>query len=371
MFFHIDEAGNSGNNLFDGNQPNLSYGVLSSKINIDAIGAPEHDEMLRQVGETSIHATDLGVEGLLRIVPALTHIYRRFDFRFDYCFVHKRSFAVIMLFNAVFDTGVNEAVEWHWYWTPLKFRLLLALDGIIDDELLREAWSLVLASKSRLDKDGKPIADLLSSLLQRVSRATIDGRAREVISNALQYGIDNPLKLDFGSYARKMMSPNAVGFQLVCQALALRAKAAKQKVLGITVDQQTEFNAAQLETYRMQSKLAESFRKDPKGRNFYMSHPSHEGVQEEIGNLISHLPTREFVVKSSEESIGLQMVDIFLWLENRMSSGSGLPPKLQQIVTTNRLKGKMGGMSVDAMKHRWQTFEDKMLKQGYPPFVRP
>ena len=140
-------------------------------------------------------------------------------------------------------------------------------------------------------------------------------------------------------------------------------------MLGITVDQQTEFNSAQLETYRMQARLAESFRDDPKARNLYMSHPSHEGVQEEISSLISHLPNKDFLVKSSAESIGLQIVDVFLWLENRMSSATGLPMELQHLVMANRLKGKKGGMSVDAMMHRWRTFEKKLRQQGFPPSV--
>ncbi len=35
MYFYIDESGNSGNNLFDRSQPVLSYGVLSSEVNVD------------------------------------------------------------------------------------------------------------------------------------------------------------------------------------------------------------------------------------------------------------------------------------------------------------------------------------------------
>lgn len=36
MFFYVDESGHTGPNLFDENQPILYYGVLSSKINLDA-----------------------------------------------------------------------------------------------------------------------------------------------------------------------------------------------------------------------------------------------------------------------------------------------------------------------------------------------
>jgi hypothetical protein len=41
MFLHIDEPGNSGNNLFDQNQPVLSYGALSSRWDVDAHSGDE------------------------------------------------------------------------------------------------------------------------------------------------------------------------------------------------------------------------------------------------------------------------------------------------------------------------------------------
>ncbi len=71
MFFYIDESGNSGNNLFDKNQPVLSYGILSSKTNVDLMGANEHKEMLRKIGTDSIHASVLKFAGLVEIADEL------------------------------------------------------------------------------------------------------------------------------------------------------------------------------------------------------------------------------------------------------------------------------------------------------------
>ena len=47
MYFHIDEAGNTGNNLFDSDQPRLSYGVLSSLVNADALCIDVHKNIQR------------------------------------------------------------------------------------------------------------------------------------------------------------------------------------------------------------------------------------------------------------------------------------------------------------------------------------
>ena len=46
MFFHIDESGNTGNNLFDANQPVLSYGVLSCRTNVDVLCSGLHKQIL-------------------------------------------------------------------------------------------------------------------------------------------------------------------------------------------------------------------------------------------------------------------------------------------------------------------------------------
>lgn len=61
MFFNIDESGNTGNNLFDPNQPQLSYGLISSKINVDVLGQPYHKRMLKTLGVNCLHANALGV----------------------------------------------------------------------------------------------------------------------------------------------------------------------------------------------------------------------------------------------------------------------------------------------------------------------
>lgn len=77
MFFHIDEAGNTGNNLFDFEQPRLSYGVLSSARNADVLCAGIHRKIKREIGDTQIHANKLGLKGLLKIAPDLIDIQRK------------------------------------------------------------------------------------------------------------------------------------------------------------------------------------------------------------------------------------------------------------------------------------------------------
>ena len=65
MFFHVDESGNTGNNLFDVAQPTLSYGLLSSRSNVDVLGVEIHSAMLASLGVDALHAAELGLSKIL------------------------------------------------------------------------------------------------------------------------------------------------------------------------------------------------------------------------------------------------------------------------------------------------------------------
>jgi hypothetical protein len=67
MYFYVDESGHSGSDLFDAQQPNLYYGVLSSPQNIDIVAEPELARLRKQVGYPRLHANELGVGRLIEI----------------------------------------------------------------------------------------------------------------------------------------------------------------------------------------------------------------------------------------------------------------------------------------------------------------
>ena len=69
LFFHIDESGNTGKNLLDRNQPRFSYGMISSSLNVDAIGIRLHKKMLQDLGVRELHANQLKLNGLTKIAP--------------------------------------------------------------------------------------------------------------------------------------------------------------------------------------------------------------------------------------------------------------------------------------------------------------
>lgn len=76
MFFYIDESGNSGNNLFDENQPVLYYATLYSPINLN-----KNNKLIQEIRNLRInfqvdrlHAKDIGYEKLSKISGILENL---------------------------------------------------------------------------------------------------------------------------------------------------------------------------------------------------------------------------------------------------------------------------------------------------------
>lgn len=359
MFFHIDESGNTGNNLFDENQPQLSYGLLSSVTNVDVLGKAIHQKILKQLDVETIHANVLGVEKLTQITPLLISLQKKMHFDFDYFFIHKKSFALSMFFDAVFDSGLNEAVSFISYWTPMRFLIIGKLNYIFDDELLKESWNLCI--HKRINTQEKEIQKLLTELNKRVNKSPLDARSKEIITDALLYGIAYPLNLDFGTPDQKFVSPNAICFQFIISAMAMRLKKKKKKdASSIIVDRQSEFNTAQIKTHDSNQLISEGLKNiSEKDKKVYLSNPLFKTLDDRYV-MREGIPQEKLTILNSEKSIGLQIVDVYLWIVNRMLNNGPLSNELK-ILGASFLKRSMAdGISLDAMSKRWQENERLM-----------
>ena len=362
MFFHIDESGNTGMNLFDKNQPRLSYGVLSSRLNIDALGKSMHRKMTRRLGVPVLHANEMGVGSIVQIADQLYALQKKFRFSLDYYYTDKQTYALVHLFDAVFDAGLNKAVKWDLYWTPMRFAAIHLLAQLVDEELLREAWALCIAKKG--EANPKRIIDLLGELKARTMISDLQTRAKELFTDAFEFGIRNPRALDFGIADKKLVSPNAVGFQFVVRAIARRSRKRKWKGrTSIKIDRQQQFNKAQIETHYNLARIAEGLEKGGVAvREAYSFHPMFRDLDAKEVQL-TELPIETPVVESSKHSIGLQIVDLYLWITNRMTKGDPLPPDLLKVARLFLRNAVSDSISLEGMAQRWQEFE-----KGLPAF---
>lgn len=361
MFFHIDEAGNTGNNLFDVDQPRLSYGVLSSTRNADALCTQIHKKIQSAIGEEQIHASQLGIGGLVKISSHLIEMQRKMQFDFDYYFIEKPDYALVHFFDAVFDAGLNEAVKWDTYWTPMRYLIIHKLSVLFDEHLLRESWRL--CTEKKIDRYETDIVQLLSELKRRVEISGLDARSIEVISDALDFGIAKPLELDFGYPDQKMVSPNAVGFQFVVSCIARRVrKKGRKKASSIIVDRQHQFNKAQIGTHYNLARISEGIKKAPHNeKKYYLNHPLFATL-DKADIVHKGLPDREVTISKSADSIGLQIVDVYLWIANKMISGMQLPVELTYLWSLLAHRTTTDGISLAGMGKRWMEYE-KMLPE--------
>ena len=356
MFFHIDESGNTGNHLFDSQQPRLSYGLLSSPLNADVLCRSSHRQIQKEIGCEIVHANELGVAGLTAIAGHLIQIQKRMRFDFDYYFVEKTTYALVSFFEAVFDAGLNEAVKWEWYWTPMRFVLIHKLVPLFDEELLQRSWSLCTAK--RVDQHTDDISELLTELKRRAQESGLDERSIEIIVDALDFGISRPLSLDFGSPDPHIVSPNTIGFQSVVSAIARRVRKKRRKhASSIIVDRQTQFNNAQIETHRILRRFSEGMKsKSEKEKRAYLNHPLFVTLSKAD---IAHkdLPSTSVTVASSPSSIGLQIVDVYLWIANRIFNGAELSSELVALWNTFAGRSLVDGISFKGMEERFLRFD--------------
>ena len=141
MYFYVDESGHTGTNLFDESQPVLYYGVLSSKVNIDVLSESTLSSLRKRLGVNRLHANELGNTGIAKISKEIYNLQKRYDLRFDIYRVAKADHALISFFDQVFDQGLNPAITWTGYWTPMRYVLLLKLASLFDEETLKLAWA--------------------------------------------------------------------------------------------------------------------------------------------------------------------------------------------------------------------------------------
>lgn len=189
----------------------------------------------------------------------------------------------------------------------------------------------------------------------------LDDRSKELIIDAFEFGINNPLSLDFGTNNSKMISPNAVGFQFVIAAIARRVRQKKRKnIYSIIVDRQSQFNNAQLETHSYYKKISEGFKSaSPDEKFIFTHHPLYKDFSEDDVLKIG-LPDKDISISKSSDSIGLQIVDVYLWIANKLLSKINLPKELRDLWSLFGHKTLIDGISLEGMGERFSKFFDNL-----------
>lgn len=338
MYFYIDESGQTGLNLFDETQPHLYYGVLSSKTNIDILAQKTVKNLRKRLNVERLHGAELGNGKLIEIVDDVIKLRKKFNLKFDLYKVVKADHALICFFDQVFDQGMNPAVPWTAYWTPLRYILLIKLAYLFDDELLKKAWSARITISNQ--KAEECLIQVCKEIMKRVDMLP-DIRSCEIITDVLSWAIKFPSEIHYNVNLKKdslQISPNLIGFQLVMHGIAKRLKGLNKKATKIIVDRQSQFNNAQ--------DFISKFYNQHRG----ITLPSGPGLP--VIDL-KNIPNVPISCISGTESIGLELVDVFIWIFKRLLEGKNLAPQLNTIIKDQMYRARYDEVSINALTDRW------------------
>ena len=341
MYCYVDESGNTGLELFDKNQPTLYYGVLTARVNLDVIAEPMLKELRKSLGVKRIHASELGVGRLTTIADKITLFSKKNDLRFSMLRVEKPDHAIISFFDQIFDSGMNKAVSWTHYFTPLRYPLLFNVAYLFDEALAKDAW------KARRETNTARCAQMLirlcNELIKRIENLP-DARSRELISDALKWAASNPHEISYGvgNYDTALqIAPNLVGFQQVWQTIAMQSSKLKKRVSKITVDRQNEFNGAQGELADVYTKMR-AMKNDP---GLGPGMPTFDWSQ---------MPEVPPTFTPGDVSAGLELVDVTLWITKRLYEGKPLSHELETLFQVQSKRGVTDEVSLRGIDRRWR-----------------
>ncbi|WP_084506609.1 DUF3800 domain-containing protein [Geminicoccus roseus] len=338
MYYFVDESGNTGLELFDPHQPVLYYGVLGAQANLDIIAQPLLKELRRELGVERIHANELGVGRLNMVADRISRFSKKNDLRFSFAKVIKPDHAIICFFDQVFDSGMNKAVTWMDYFTPLRYVLLFKIAYLFDESLAKLAW------QTRRERNSARCAQMLTALctdlLARVEWLP-DARSRDIASGALRWAAAHPHEISYGvgnHDTALQISPNLVGFQSVLQFIASQSGSRRKRVRSIVVDRQTEFN-------RSQDELAEWYRR-MRGHKLSLG----PGMPAFDFSLIPAVPP---VFVPGDASAGLELVDVTLWIAKRIVEEKLVSQELRALFWSQAKRGMADEVSLSGLERRW------------------
>jgi len=341
MYFYVDESGQTGLNLFDPQQPVLYYGVLSSPHDLDEAARATVQSIRERFDVARLHSNELGIGRLTAVVSELRALQDSLDLTFDIYRVAKVDHALICFFDQVFDQGLNKAVPWVAYWTPLRYVVLGKLAYLFDDDLLKLAWAARIEKKTA--KANGMLKQVCDTLLERVGLIP-DPRSREIIGDALRWASKNPDEIHYNIYGnddRLQISPNLIGFQSVMHGVALRLKVSGGEAVSIVVDRQGEFNKAQ--------EWIANFYREGKEKN----------VPWEVGPGLpkmdlANMPNIPITCTPGDMNAGLELVDIYLWLMKRVFEKKEMTPELLEFIAPQFEKGMTDEVSFEGIMKRWE-----------------
>lgn len=316
FYAYVDETGNTGHNIFDENQPNFFTAALITNGNFDQIYDRMVADIAAKMDAKALHGKELGLKRLEGLAGDLLRLFKASKAMFFVSRVEKKYLLATKLFDSLCDSGENAAVAWHHYnLRPLRLMFTFKLSAIIDVDTAKMFWKCILEPNEKKAYEMLPI--ICTRLIENIDILPDEG-SRKTLTEALTWARDHKESIQIHTdrkIARHGHFPNLVAFTNLLDGLEGVVSARKKKVACITHDEQGEFEKALTMYHEMFSKAS----------------------AEEISwagetYSLSKVAESKFLMKSDNESSGVQIADVVLWLYSQFHKGKDLPPKCKELL---------------------------------------
>lgn len=235
---YTDEAGNTGNHLFDSNQPFFWTGTLIARSNFDQTAEFYVNKWCQRLCVPELHGNELGLQQIERIAHGLEVFIRQHKVRFIFTRLEKEILCVTKFVDTFFDSGINRAVP-PLHYSVRVFRLHIAhiAAELMNLEDRMEFWEAY--SQGNCEK----FCNGLKRFGQKVGTHIRDARTRQVLTEAVDWAQQHPENL-LGATTTELDSPNTVAVGLLIQALHEEFGELGERVTRFIHDESNQFALA-------------------------------------------------------------------------------------------------------------------------------
>ena len=229
--------------------------------------------------------------------------------------------------------------------------MVFKLASVLDDILAQEFWDALLEKN-----DNRAHAKMAQFCVSLRTCASLipDARSREIVADALDWVTANPEALEFvhaNKIGRKGHLPNMVGFGNLLAGIERQSNVWSRPVDMIKHDRQHEFEPAIKFWHEMYSNARDDVVSLPLGEQMVL--------RKVFGSRL--------VITAAQESAGIQVIDVILWLFSRSLKGEQLPNKCQELLNYVYSRAYQDDFSFAGVGAATEELIDEIETRPLPP----